>query len=207
MPYICIEGNIGSGKTSLARKLAKHLKAEFIAEEFEANPFLPLFYNESKKFAFALEFSFLLDRARQLSSFKKISSNKIYISDYYIQKCLSFAKINLTKKQFEQFEKAFPAVASLAPLPDLIVYLHISEENLIRNILKRGRKSELKINRSYLKKINIAYKKTSIKKSNFSVLNFFISEPTEKNYQIVFENCMKVIQKLNNKITKKTIHI
>ena len=154
MNYICIEGNIGSGKTSLAKKLAQHFNAEFVGEEFEDNPFLPLFYKEPEKFAFALEVSFLLDRARQLSSLRHSLPNKIHISDYHIEKCLYFAKINLNEVQFAEFEKAFPSVSSLVPPPDLLVYLHLSEDALMKNISARGRIAEKEIDKNYLQKIS-----------------------------------------------------
>ena len=67
--YICIEGNIGSGKSTLANALATKLKANYLPEQFEDNTLLPLFYENKKKYAFLLEYSFLIDRQKQLSTY------------------------------------------------------------------------------------------------------------------------------------------
>src|SRR3989344_1496170 len=98
--YVCIEGNIGVGKSSIAFRLAEELGGVFLPEEFEENPLLPLFYKEPQKFAFPVEFSFLLDRFRQQKKWNETISNGLVISDYYFEKCLYFAKLNLTEKDY-----------------------------------------------------------------------------------------------------------
>jgi deoxyguanosine kinase len=187
MKYICIEGNIGSGKTSLAKKLAEHYKARFLGEEFEENPFLPLFYQEPQKFAFSLEFSFLLDRARQLISKKEALAGKLHFSDYFIEKCLYFAQINLAPPQFKEFQKAFPSVEAIVPKPDLLVFLHLNEKDLLRNIEVRGRNFEKNISADYLLKINELYLKNSAVSRQCRVLDIKIGSATAQNYCTVFE--------------------
>lgn len=156
--YICIEGNIGSGKTTLAKALAKKFKARLVLEQFEENTLLPLFYSDPELYSFSLEFSFLINRFEQLHSAFK-SSKKLVVSDYNINKCLRFAKINLSHKEFLLFRRQFQAFAAQLPEPDLVVYLASSLKNLAQNIKKRGRPYEQGISRSYLNLLDNEYKK------------------------------------------------
>ena len=155
--YICIEGNIGSGKTTLAKALSSELKAVFLPEEFEENPLLPLFYENKKLFAFPLEYSFLINRFKQLQIALN-SENKLIISDYSLYKCLWFSKINLTNKDYLRFRKEFNVIASKIKRPDIIIHLNTSTENLQKNIKKRGRIYEKTITENYLEAINREYK-------------------------------------------------
>ncbi|MDX2173784.1 MAG: deoxynucleoside kinase [Bacteroidota bacterium] len=159
--YVCIEGNIGSGKSVLAKSLAKELNAIFVPESFEENNLLPLFYERPKHFSFPLEYSFLISRFEQLYNVfaSPNASNKLIVADYSIYKCLWFAKVNLNKKDFLFFEKHFNAILSSLPKPDLIIYITTDIENLQKNIRKRGREYEQSISSSYLRKIEKQYKK------------------------------------------------
>ncbi len=155
---ICIEGNIGSGKTTLANLLANSLKAEFIPEKFEHNPILPLFYKDAKSYALALETSFLLERFNQLhKAFAK--NDQTFVCDFSIYKCLWFAKANLKKSEYNHYRKIFKTLSSELPKPDLVIYLNTSPANLISNIKKRGRSYEKNISLQYLKNISENYKK------------------------------------------------
>jgi len=105
--YIAVEGNIGSGKTTLASLLAKHYDAKLILEEFADNNFLPKFYEEQDRYAFPLELSFLADRYKQLSN--QFVSQDLFqqktISDYIFIKSKLFAKINLREEEYELFRR------------------------------------------------------------------------------------------------------
>src|ERR1700748_3313352 len=94
--FICIEGNIGVGKTTLVKKLAAYYQAKPLFEEFNENPWLPLFYQNPADSALALELSFLTDRCKQLLQLEKEPSTKI-VSDYCLDKCLLFTEANLSK--------------------------------------------------------------------------------------------------------------
>lgn len=155
---ICIEGNIGSGKTSLGAELAKNLKANYVMEEFEDNPLLPLFYKNPKKYSLPLEISFLLSRYNQLKEAQNHKSQFI-VCDYSIYKCLWFARVNLSSKKFAHYKKLFQNIASQLPEPDLIIYLKTSHENLKKNIKKRGRPYEQGIKLNYLKAVHQQYEK------------------------------------------------
>ena len=155
---ICIEGNIGSGKTTLAVELAKQLKATYVKEHFEDNPLLPLFYKNANSYALALETSFLIARFNQLTK-ALVKTNTPIVCDYSIYKCLWFARANLPKSDLKHFKKMFDVLASELPEPTLIVYLKTSPSNLKQNIKKRGRPYEQAIQSTYLKKIDKQYMK------------------------------------------------
>lgn len=174
LKYICIEGNIGSGKTTLAKVLAKKLNARFLPEEFEDNPLLPLFYENKKLFAFPLEYSFLVSRFKQLNETLR-SEKKLIVSDYSLYKCLWFAKINLSEKDFTLFKKQFKLIADQLPKPDLIVYLNTSTKNLKQNIKKRGRKYEQSISVDYLNSISKQYDKGFAKINGVKTLHITVN--------------------------------
>lgn len=157
--FIAIEGNIGSGKTSLAERLATQLKARLMLEQFAENPFLPKFYKDPEKHAFPLELSFLAERYNQVKEelFARDIFNPLIVSDYLISKCLVFAKINLQPDEFDLYGRLFNIIYPTLPKPDLLVYLYLSTDKLLANIKNRGRSYEQKITREYLDKIQEGY--------------------------------------------------
>jgi len=157
--FIAIEGNIGTGKTSLAKMLGADLNATLILEEFTDNPFLPKFYKDPKKFAFPLELSFLAERYHQLKN--KLSKQSLFaestVSDYYLAKSLIFSKTNLSRDEFQLFRKMYEIMDTNLPRPDLLVYLHKDVSVLQNNIKKRGRHYEQKIPDEYLQRVQDSY--------------------------------------------------
>lgn len=157
--YIAIEGNIGAGKTSLSKMLAKNFNAKLILEEFEDNSFLPKFYKEPDRYAFPLELSFLAERYQQLKD--SISNRDLFmpftISDYLVTKSLIFARKTLQADEYNLYKKLFEIIHSSIPKPDLFVYLHVNIENLHRNIKNRGRDYEQSISSEYLESIQNSY--------------------------------------------------
>lgn len=175
--YICIEGNIGAGKTTLAVALAKKLKSDFLAESYEDNPLLPLFYKDKKKMAFPLEYSFLIDRHAQLHKYFKKKKSKHTIADFSLYKCLWFAKTNLNKKEYNLYKKHFKSIEEVAQKPDAIVFINTHHSNLLSNIKKRGRSFETTIDKKYLQAVTKSYL-SGLKKVNIPVLEVKISEYT-----------------------------
>lgn len=157
--FIAIEGNIGSGKTSLAKMLGEDMKASLILEEFADNPFLPKFYKNPEKFAFPLELSFLAERYHQLKERLGTTSlfSELIVSDYYIAKSLIFSRTNLSKDEYRLFQKMFEIMDANLPRPDLLVYLYKDIQQLQANIKKRGRHYEQKIPDEYLIKVQENY--------------------------------------------------
>lgn len=157
--FIAIEGNIGSGKTTLAGKIACELNSKLILEQFADNPFLSIFYRDGQKHAFPLELSFLAERYQQLKLEWNEADleNKTIVSDYHFYKSLIFAKVNLKEEEFNLYSRLFNIVMDSSPKPDLLVYLHLDISRLQKNILKRGRSYELNISNEYLVNIQLSY--------------------------------------------------
>ena len=170
--FITIEGNIGSGKTSLARKIADQFGGKLILEEFAENPFLPLFYQDQEKYSFPLELSFLAERYQQLKD--NISNQDLFasftISDYIFYKSLIFARTNLGKEEYELYTKLFNIIYSALPKPELLVYLYVEIPQLLRNIKKRGRSYEQEIDPGYLQNIQDNYFEFFRQQQNMSIL-------------------------------------
>ncbi|WP_019038614.1 2-amino-4-hydroxy-6-hydroxymethyldihydropteridine diphosphokinase [Psychroflexus tropicus] len=164
--YLTIEGNIGSGKTSLAQMIAEDFNGKLILERFKDNPFLPKFYEDQARFAFPLEMSFLADRHQQLMD--DISQLDLFsdfaISDYNPNKSLIFSKVTLQEDEYALYKKIFKIMYSEVPQPDVYVYLYQNIDRLLSNIKKRGREYEQNIEPDYLKSIHDGY------------LNFFNSQ-------------------------------
>lgn len=157
--YICIEGNIGAGKTSLAAKLAEDYNGKLILEQFEDNPFLPKFYEDQAKYAFPLELSFLASRFQQVKD--QLANLDLFrsfvVSDYFINKSLIFARKTLPDDEFKLFNRLFNIIISTVPKPDLLIYLYVDIQRLQQNIRHRGRSYEQSIEDSYLEKIQTGY--------------------------------------------------
>lgn len=157
--YVVIEGNIGSGKTTLTKKLAEHWGTRLILEEFMENPFLPKFYKNPKQHGFALELSFLAERYHQKRD--ELNRTDLFkpgvVSDYSFAKSLIFARINLDPDEFELYQNLFSIIHGRLPKPDLLVFLYGSPEKSLRQIKKRGRSYEQEIDLQYLESINNGY--------------------------------------------------
>jgi len=176
--FIAIEGNIGSGKTSLAKMIAQDFNAKFILERFADNAFLPKFYEDQSRFSFPLEMSFLADRYQQLSD--DISQYDLFkefvVADYHISKSLTFAKVTLPDDEFKLYRKFFNVIYKEIQQPDIYVYLHQNTERLLKNIKKRGRGYEQNIQPDYLKKINRGYVEFIKSQPNLNVKIIDVSE-------------------------------
>lgn len=157
--YIAIEGNIGVGKTSLATKFAEDFNGKLVLEEFAENPFLPKFYENRERYAFPLELSFLSERFAQLKNIlaTKDLFKEIVVADYFIHKCLIFSKANLKGDEYDLFAKMYSIIEQSLPKPDLLIYLHVETDQLLRNIKKRGREYEQNIKAEYLEEVKESY--------------------------------------------------
>ena len=169
--HIAVEGNIGSGKTTLATMLANDFGARLILEEFANNPFLPKFYNDPDKHAFPLELFFMAERYYQL---KNLKSQDLFqpniVSDYFFVKSKLFAQNNLQKDEMQLFNKLFDIMVSSLSKPDLLVYLYADINRLQQNIKKRGRDFEQNISDEYLRNIQDKYLDYLKKQDDFPVL-------------------------------------
>jgi deoxyguanosine kinase len=187
--YVVIEGNIGAGKTTLARRIADQFNAHLILEHFADNPFLPKFYSEPEKYSFPLELSFLASRYKQLKEelvpqdlFKSFT-----VADYYFMKSLVFAASTLTGDEYNLYRQIFYIIYGTLPKPDIYVYLHLNPDRLIQNIERRGRSYEKSITRDYLQKIQDSY------------FTFFKQNPDSK-YLVIDVNGIDFVENENHYI-------
>ncbi|MEE9373869.1 MAG: deoxynucleoside kinase [Saprospiraceae bacterium] len=157
--FICIEGNIGAGKTSFCQLLNKEYNCSLVLEEFDENPFLPYFYQDKNRYAFPVELFFMTERYKQLEN--TILTPDLFApftaADYFFTKSLLFAKNNLVPSEFRLFQKMFRALDSSFPNPELLVYFHRDVDILMDHIQKRGRDYEKYIKRDYLLEIQNTY--------------------------------------------------
>ena len=157
--YIVVEGCIGAGKTTLSKMLAEDCNAELVLERFADNPFLPRFYKDPVHYAFPVEMTFLMDRFQQLKQL--LSARDLFkdfvIGDYFIDKCIIFAKNNLLPDEYNLYKTVFDTISDFLPKPDLILYLYSDTEHLLQNIANRGREYEKNISAEYLQNIQDSY--------------------------------------------------
>lgn len=156
--FIAIEGPIGVGKTTLAKRLADDFKGQMILEQASDNPFLEKFYKDPKSFALPTQLYFLFQRAKMM---KNISQTDMFspcrISDFVMDKDQLFAEATLDKDEFELYQQVYASQTMDAPTPDLVVYLQAPTDVLIKRIQKRGAEFEQPIATAYLTKIAQAY--------------------------------------------------
>ena len=193
--YIAIEGNIGAGKTSLAKKISIDFNSKLILERFADNPFLPKFYEDPDRYAFTLEMSFLAERYQQITddlSQLNIFSDSI-VSDYDIFKSLIFSKITLSEDEFALYRKLFFSMYKDILKPDLYIYLNQNIDRLKENIKKRGRDYEQNIDSKYLKNINSGYLDFHKTQTDLNIKIIDINNMDFVNNRIDYLNILKSI--------------
>lgn len=157
--YLCVEGVIGVGKTSLCNLIANEFNSRLILEAANENPFLHEFYKNRQSAAFQTQLWFLLSRYRQLTDkfAQQDLFHKAIISDYIFAKDSLFASINLDENEMAIYNSISVILEKNVPKPDFVIYLQASTGSLIRRIEKRGKSYEININRAYIKTLNEAY--------------------------------------------------
>jgi len=156
--YVVVEGPIGVGKTTLARKLAHSFDSDLLLEGSEENPFLEKFYDNPKAAALPTQLHFLLQRARQLKSLRQEDMfSPVRVADFLIEKDRLFAELTLDDDELELYEQVYASLTLDAPKPDLVVYLQAPVEVLLDRIQKRGLSHEQFIEAAYLERLCDAY--------------------------------------------------
>ena len=156
--YIAIEGVIGVGKTTLAKRVARSLGASVVLEVVEENPFLPRFYEDPESFSFQTQMFFLLSRYRQqLELSQRDMFEESIIADYIFAKDQIFATLNLGEAELALYRSIVPLLESRLNRPDLVIYLQATTEVLLDRIKRRGRSFEKDISREYLETLTDAY--------------------------------------------------
>lgn len=156
--FIAVDGPIGVGKTSLARRLADSLSADLVLEEAYENPFLERFYLDGQSAALPAQMFFLFARARQIESLRQSDLfTSVRVSDYLFSKDRLFAELNLSADELSLYKQVEATLAIDAPVPDLVIYLQASVDALLDRIARRGVSFERAIDRHYLERLTDAY--------------------------------------------------
>jgi len=156
--HVVIEGPIGVGKTSLARRLADASGADLVLEHAEDNPFLERFYRSPRTGAFPAQLFFLFQRARQMQQLRQSDLfAPVRIADFMLEKDRLFARVTLDDEEYALYEQVYERLAIDAPVPDLVVYLQAPVEALQDRIARRGIRYEQGMERDYLERLVDAY--------------------------------------------------
>jgi deoxyguanosine kinase len=156
--FIVVEGPIGVGKTSLARRLCESLAAQAVLEQSAQNPFLERFYRNPRAAALSTQLHFLLQRAQQLAALNQADLfAPVRVADYLLEKDRLFARVTLDDDEYALYEQLYAKLEIRAPKPDLVVYLQAPVDVLLERIGRRGVDYEQYIDREYLERLNEAY--------------------------------------------------
>jgi deoxyadenosine/deoxycytidine kinase len=199
--HVAISGNIGSGKTTLTTKLAKHYKWKPHFEDVENNPYLNDFYKEMQRWSFNLQVYFLNSRFRQIIEIKKL--NKKFIQDRTIYEDAYIFAPNLhamglmSTRDFDNYKELFSLMDSLVEGPDLLIYLRASVPTLVEQIQKRGREYENSIRLDYLTQLNKRYEDWI---ENYDNGDLLIIDVDDLNFSENEEDFGVIVEKVDSKI-------
>ncbi|MBX3613757.1 MAG: deoxynucleoside kinase [Burkholderiaceae bacterium] len=156
--HIVVEGPIGAGKTSLARKLAERFGAQPVLEDPSGNPFLERFYRDSRRYALPTQLFFLFQRVNQLRDLAQQDLfSQAMVGDFLLDKDPLFARLTLDDDELRLYQQIFDSLRPQAPQPDLVIYLQAQPDTLVRRVLERGLPMEAGISDAYMRALADAY--------------------------------------------------
>ena len=158
--YIVVEGPIGVGKTSLARRLAESFESDLVLENAEENPFLERFYRNRRHSALPTQLFFLFQRARQIEEIRQTDLfSPVRVADFMLDKDRLFAELNLDANELNLYEQVYRSLEIDPPTPDLVIYLQAPTSVLRRRVASRGISYEQQLDEDYLERLGNAYAK------------------------------------------------
>lgn len=195
--YIVIEGPIGVGKTSLAKKLAEDFGGELLLEGAEENPFLERFYRNPRHAALPTQLFFLFQRARQIQELRQSDMfTPVRVADFLLEKDRLFAQLTLDDDELNLYEQIYANLTIDAPKPDLVIYLQAPVEVLLDRVKKRGRNFERFIETNYLERLVEAYTRFFYYYSETPLLIVNATEidlvDKAKDYELLVEQLKKI---------------
>ncbi len=156
--FIVVEGPVGVGKTTLAKRLSESFNTELLLEGADDNPFLNQFYESKKNVAFQTQLFFLFQRAQQMQDLQQSDLFRpVHIADFIIEKDRLFAELTLDEEEFKLYQQIYQHLMIDAPIPDLVIYLQAPVAVLRKRISHRGRDYERSMSNDYLNKLNESY--------------------------------------------------
>tara|TARA_B110000503_G_scaffold138150_1_gene223758 strand:- start:1504 stop:2184 length:681 start_codon:yes stop_codon:yes gene_type:complete len=156
--FIAVEGPVGVGKTTLARRLATSFNCKTLLEQPEENPFLERFYQDQKTGALPTQLYFLFQRVRKIQEIRQSDMfQQIQVADFLMEKDQLFAQITLDSEELKLYQTVYKQLTIDAPIPDLVIYLQAPTDTLLSRVQHRGIQYEKPINSDYLRRLNEAY--------------------------------------------------
>jgi deoxyguanosine kinase len=196
--YIAVEGPIGVGKTSLARRIAEDFGTELLLEDPAENPFLERFYDDPRGAALPTQLFFLMQRTRQMRQFKQGDIFRpVQVADFLIEKDRLFAEVTLDEDEYALYEQVYEQLTIEAPTPDLVIYLQAPVRVLMERVGKRGRGYERLIDRAYLQRLSEAYTDFFYHYSDAPLLIVNAAEIDFVNNEADYRNLLDTIAGIN----------
>ncbi len=195
--FIVVEGPIGVGKTSLARRFAESFSGELILEHVDQNPFLEQFYKSPKAAALPAQLFFLFQRARLLEELRQSDLfAPVRVADFHIAKDRLFAELNLSPDELKLYEQIYEKLDIEVPEPDLVVYLQASVDTLMTRIAGRSIPHERRIDRAYMEKLTDAYARFyhAYDETPLLIVNVSSIDPVREDddYQALYEQVKRI---------------